>query len=237
MELSAIDNKKQMSNSEIIKKYKQGERNFSGIRCVGRWFDGQDLTEIDLSGSDLSFSNFSNSTLIGSNFTGCNLTWSDLSRANLKGTIFKNSNLSWSAIIESIVDTKTDFSGADLSYIVAFNTNINSAKIDGIKMVSAVLRITDIGSNPNFALKQLERADIPDSLKQMIRKQVIEINELANRIKGLLPRSYKDEVRTMPARVDSETTEIGSTYAGKSAYDEMSAYVSRDAYKRKTSYG
>jgi hypothetical protein len=231
------DKRKRISHIEIIKKYRAGKREFKGIICRAGWFNNLELPDINFSNSNLSFSSFSNSNLKGSNFSNCDLRWSDLSRTNLSRSNFKNSNLSWSAIIESIVDAKTDFSNANLNYIVGFKTDIYNGKIDGIKLSNALLRITDVGSNADFALNALERSDVPEIVKKIIRKQIIEINERANNIKNLLPRSYrKNELKLNTREKEFKIRLSDSTYNRDSTYGEVTTYVPRSTYQKEGNY-
>ncbi|MBD3155838.1 MAG: hypothetical protein GF368_04235 [Candidatus Aenigmarchaeota archaeon] len=233
-----LGKKKRMSHFDIIKNYKSGKRDFTNIICRAGWFNDLDLSGINFSNSDLSFSSFSNSTLISSKFINSDLKWSDLSKTNLSGTIFIEADLSWSAIIESIINNKTDFSDANLNYIVAFGTDIRSGRTQGMKMSSALLRIEDVGSNPNFALNALEKSNVPGSVKNLIRKQIIEINERARSIKNLLPRSYRKNELKLPSRdTESNINQNGSVYGGGTAYEELSTYVPRSEYKQKINYG
>lgn len=57
-----------MKAEELLRRYRQGERNFAGANLRGQSFKGQDLSEVDFSGADIRGANFSQATLIEANF-------------------------------------------------------------------------------------------------------------------------------------------------------------------------
>ncbi len=58
-----------MKASEVLRRYKAGERDFRGVNLRGQSFKGQDLSAADFSGADIRGANFKNSTLINTNLT------------------------------------------------------------------------------------------------------------------------------------------------------------------------
>lgn len=57
-----------MKAEELLRLYRQGERNFTGENLRGQSFQGQDLSGADFSGVDIRSTNFSKATLIEANF-------------------------------------------------------------------------------------------------------------------------------------------------------------------------
>lgn len=58
-----------MKASELIKLYQQGRRNFSKENLRGENFDGQELSDINLSHADIRGASFVNTNLTGADFT------------------------------------------------------------------------------------------------------------------------------------------------------------------------
>ena len=59
-----------MKAKEVLRKYKEGDRNFRGVNLRGQSFKGQDLSGADFSEADIRSANFSNAILRGTNFSG-----------------------------------------------------------------------------------------------------------------------------------------------------------------------
>lgn len=59
-----------MKASEVLKRYKAGERDFRGVNLRGQSFKGQDLSGANFSEADLRSTNFTGATLRRTNFTG-----------------------------------------------------------------------------------------------------------------------------------------------------------------------
>lgn len=68
-----------MKAEELLKRYRQGERNFAGANLRGQSLQGQNLSGADFSGADIRSANFGGATLIGVNFcraeTGLQFRW------------------------------------------------------------------------------------------------------------------------------------------------------------------
>ena len=85
-----------MTAEELLKRYTEGERDFSGVNLSGINLRGVTLTEVnlsganlhstDLSGADLRDAYLSEANLNEANLSGTDLSNADLSNAKLKGT-------------------------------------------------------------------------------------------------------------------------------------------------------
>ncbi|MEH2088639.1 pentapeptide repeat-containing protein [Nostoc sp.] len=114
-----------VSSSELLKRYANGERDFSGADLRGIKLYGSQGKEIDLSGA---------------NFSGANLEGAILSHVNLDNANFSHTNLKEVRMNGKI--NNTDFSGADLT-----NAHIGASRINGAKFRGANLTNVDFGAN------------------------------------------------------------------------------------------
>ncbi|MBE9197609.1 MULTISPECIES: pentapeptide repeat-containing protein [unclassified Nodularia (in: cyanobacteria)] len=114
-----------MSSSELLKRYVNGERDFSGSDLRGIKLYGSQGKKIDLSGA---------------NFSGANLEGAILSHVNLDHANFSHTNLKEVRMNGKI--NNTDFSGADLT-----NAHIGASRINGTKFRGANLTNVDFGAN------------------------------------------------------------------------------------------
>ncbi|HEY9744576.1 MAG TPA: pentapeptide repeat-containing protein [Coleofasciculaceae cyanobacterium] len=55
---------------EVLKRYADGRRDFSGENLTGQSFKGKDLSGANFSESDIRGTNFTNAKLTGANFRG-----------------------------------------------------------------------------------------------------------------------------------------------------------------------
>ncbi len=142
-----------MTTVELSERYNAGERNFAGIELrISKLEDGTrlrlcdliSLSDIILSGVDLSNHNLSLMNLQGSQLVGCplwrirvretdlsgadltgaSLTNAWLHRVNLRGAKLIGANLTEAKLIE------TDLTGADLSESIPGRVNLSNVKLD-----------------------------------------------------------------------------------------------------------
>ncbi|MGD1715496.1 pentapeptide repeat-containing protein [Dapis sp. BLCC M172] len=99
-----------VSAEEFLRRYNEGERDFTGINLAG----------VDLSGKSF---NDSKLNLSNANFNGANLSQVDLRSVNLTGAKFKSANLS-----------EIKFYSANLSQAKFINTNLNKAQMNSMKL-------------------------------------------------------------------------------------------------------
>lgn len=127
---------------EILKLFKQGRRDFSGILCNNDSFDNMDLHGIIFKKADLNFCSFHSTNLEGADLSGANLEWTGFIRANLKRTNLEKVRAVWSRFNESQFE-KTNMRGADLSWSLFFDTNL----FDGADLSGAI--IDTIATSPD----------------------------------------------------------------------------------------
>ena len=59
-----------MKTSEVLERYREGERDFRGVNLRGQSFQGKNLSNADFSEADIRGANFTNANLSGANFHG-----------------------------------------------------------------------------------------------------------------------------------------------------------------------
>ena len=145
--------RKFMSRDEILKAYKDGERDFSNIECKEGDFDGLNLTGASLQNSDLSFSAFRDAILTDTDFTGAILEWTSFERANLTRAKFNNAKITWSVLNNAHIE-KTEMKKTDLSWSLLFNTNWGAADSTGAILASTAFSPADITEEGLWELRQ-----------------------------------------------------------------------------------
>lgn len=133
-----------MNGKELIRRYKAGERDFSGLDLgganlsgVSRSFDIGAYDEAYLQGitSDLSGINLSGADLTEANLGGVNLAEANLSHANLTRASLSKSNL-----------TNADLSGANLTEAMLEWTELDGTNMRGANLLYAEIRVGDFFS-------------------------------------------------------------------------------------------
>jgi uncharacterized protein YjbI with pentapeptide repeats len=112
-----------MDVSELLKRYAQGERDFSKISVKNANFRGADLSFIDLSQADLSHADLRNT-----NLRGANLSYSQLNGANLRQAILDLANLSYANLNKS-----------NLKLASLLNACLDKAQLEGSFLTQACL--------------------------------------------------------------------------------------------------
>lgn len=176
-----------MEIQEFIARYKQGERNFTGVDLSGAILTGINLQDINLTGANLTGANlswsffnhaqlanaclrqadlrhvtFANANLSQAILGGVNLTKADLRFANLQ-----NSDLNW-AVLEQADLTSADLQGAKLD-----QSNLEQAKLIQTKLMRAELMEANLRrsqlinanlSSANLREANLESADLREAI-------------------------------------------------------------------------
>lgn len=97
--VSALVTKSPPDNAtELVKRYKMGERNFENASLGSEHLNSEDLNNINLRGADLSSAlflgvDFTNADLRNANLSGGHFCDCNFIGANLSGTNFQDSNL------------------------------------------------------------------------------------------------------------------------------------------------
>lgn len=178
-----------MNRHELLKRYNQGERDFSGVDLSGENLSDLDLRDINLSGARLTRANLSRSNLSRSNLTyaklsgnetfeimmllDVNLTYAKLENANLKNAVLirvhlenadlRNINLANAIVRRSnLIKTtliKANLEFSDLSFSNLTEANLTEANLTGSNLESANLSYTNL-TNTNLRGANLTKSKL-----------------------------------------------------------------------------
>ncbi|MEG4454034.1 TerD family protein [Microcoleus sp. N9_A1] len=124
---------------EFLRRYNQGERDFTGINLAG----------VDLSGKTLEYPiSFSQANLSNANLSNAKLVKANLIGANLQGANLKSTNLQQADLIQA------NFSGANLT-----KANLNNARLIQANLSQAKLSETQLHS-ANLTTANLSSANL-----------------------------------------------------------------------------
>lgn len=131
--------------SELVKKYKTGERNFQQLKLRRADLRGIKLKGADLRGSDLSYANLKGADLSGCDLRGVYLNDANLVEINLEGAKLEGANLTKAYLTGANIQkanleqayltgaflTAADLTGANLQGIYANNVDWSGATLKG----------------------------------------------------------------------------------------------------------
>ncbi len=161
---------------EFLRRYNEGEQDFTGINLAGVDLSGQTLngSNVNLSGANLKGANLSNINLYGVNLSKANLKRAKLTSANLTSTNLEQAKLIMSdlrfANFTSANLTKVQLSNTDISQVkISKETNLTEANLSQsnlnglnlrqVKLMQANLSNADL-SNTNLLWTNLEGAKL-----------------------------------------------------------------------------
>jgi len=139
---------------EILRKYIQGQRDFSQITFSKAKLSDITLKEINLSGSNLNSADLNRANLSHSKLIKANLTNANLAKANLMLVDFSGANLNSANLQETNLD-QANFTGANLSGAIftkayLFNASFASADLRGAILDSSYPYVVYYNSNTSF---------------------------------------------------------------------------------------
>ncbi|MDJ0556696.1 MAG: pentapeptide repeat-containing protein [Microcoleaceae cyanobacterium MO_207.B10] len=158
-----------MEREELLKKYAEGERNFTGII----------LCEANLSKVNLSQINFSQAVLNLTNFSGANLSETNLSGAKLNVARLTGINL-----------TGAKLNGATLNVTNLIQANLNNAELIEAKLIRAELIRANL-SNANLKGANLTEADLREVNLRQANLQLVDLNSARLRGSSLVNANLK----------------------------------------------
>lgn len=134
---------------EFLRRYNEGERDFTGINLAGVDLSGKTLeSPISLSQANLSNSNLSNANLVKANLIGANLQGAnlkktnlqqaDLIQANFSGANLTKANLNYARLIQA------NLSQANLSETQLNSANLTTANLSSANLTQAILNSANL---------------------------------------------------------------------------------------------
>ncbi|UNU24532.1 pentapeptide repeat-containing protein [Microcoleus vaginatus] len=178
---SALENlEAAISAEEFLKRYNQGERDFTGINLSGVDLRGKTLHSVNLSNANLSRAELSEADLSYANLAEANLCHTNLHTANLTSanlgkTKFIDANLSEVNLRGSHL-SEANLSGVNLSSVHLFSktnfsrANLSKANLTGLNLRESQLMKADLSnanlSNTNLLMANLEGANLEGSKLQ-----------------------------------------------------------------------
>ncbi|MEG4021941.1 TerD family protein [Microcoleus sp. S13C4] len=147
---SALENlEPAIAAEEFLQRYKEGERDFTGINLAGVDLSGKTLEyPISLSQANLSNANLSNANLVkvnliganlqGANLKSTNLQQADLIQANLSGANLTKANLNYARLIQA------NLSQAKLSETQLNSANLTTANLSSANLTQAILNSANL---------------------------------------------------------------------------------------------
>ncbi len=137
----------------FVEKYQMGEENLSQQNWSNLRIEGGCLTNIDLSGSDLSCATLIDVDLTEANFKKCCLKGARLKGCNLTGANFDGADLSHVNLNNSIL-TKARLKQVNLFQAHLSNTNLTNAYVVNSSLIGVSLNNSDL-SFANFKQSNL----------------------------------------------------------------------------------
>ena len=170
----------------LVKKYKEGERNFTGIN----------LNEANLSRINLSQANLSDASLCVTNFSGADLSGINLSRANLNVGRLSQANLSRANLSRATLNVanlvRADLSDAILVETLAIRSELIRARLNNANLTKANLNGADLREarvgQANFCLANLSGANLRGVSGASANLERADLRR-ANLVKANLPKA------------------------------------------------
>jgi uncharacterized protein YjbI with pentapeptide repeats len=174
------------SADELLRRYDQGERDFSeadlrdaslrwaeltGVKLAAAKLSGAKLWGADLSGADLSEADLREVRLSGANLSGANLTGArfggaDLRRANLRAANLSGARLSGADLRHAFLGyaalSNAHLDRADLSGVYLRKADLRAANLRGVNLRGANLRKADLGE-ADLSEADLTEADLREA--------------------------------------------------------------------------
>ncbi|MBI4895423.1 MAG: pentapeptide repeat-containing protein [Candidatus Aenigmarchaeota archaeon] len=132
-----------MTVNQIMEEYRNGRRNFTNIICKNGDFGELNLEGSDFSFSDLSFSGFRHAKLNGCKFVKANLSWSNFTDAQLREADLTKVDAKYCSFNDAKMDNAT-LTGADFQFSVLFNVIMNFKDMSGTNFQSAAFHESDL---------------------------------------------------------------------------------------------
>ena len=139
---------------EFLRRYNEGERDFTGINLAGVDLSGKtleypisfsqaNLSNANLSNANLTQVNFIGANLQGANLNSTNLQQADLIQANLSGANLTKANLNYARLIQANLTqaklSETQLNSANLTTANLMSANLTQASLNSANLTGADL--------------------------------------------------------------------------------------------------
>ena len=160
----------ELTNDFFLELLEQGREIWNSWRAdnpsVKPMLDGEDLSEMDLSGF-----NFSEVDLSDADFYGSDLNSANLKMANLAGADFSAANLSnadlYKVDLSGAFLTGAELTGAYLAEANLLNADLRGSKLDNVNLSEAILSSADLSEaileSANLSNANITRANLTNS--------------------------------------------------------------------------
>ncbi|MGB3513972.1 MAG: pentapeptide repeat-containing protein [Microcoleaceae cyanobacterium] len=169
-----------VSAEEFLRRYNEGERDFTGINLSGVDLSGKsfaadlNLSNANFNGANLSGTSFNSVDLTGAKFRDVNLRESNLNSAKLSEARFINTNLNKAQMNYAKLEkanfrnanlSEANLESANLTQVMFRNVNLSQAKLGSANFTEANLNgvnfsNTELWLNPNFSGANLRKANL-----------------------------------------------------------------------------
>ncbi|CAC5344401.1 MULTISPECIES: pentapeptide repeat-containing protein [Planktothrix] len=123
---------------QIVKRYQEGERDFSGVNLNENNLSRIKLSQANLSGASFMVANLTSANLSGCNLTGANFNVARLSNANLSNAILDRATLNVSNLV------RADLSEASMIESLLIRGELIQALLSKAKLIQANLNGADL---------------------------------------------------------------------------------------------
>jgi len=211
---------------DIVAKYKNGIRDFTGAdltgACLaGACLAGSDLTGADLTGACLAGSDLTGANLTGANLTGAYLTGANLTGANLTGSYLTRSDLTGACLARAYLAgsylARANLTGANLA-----RANLTGAYLTGANLTGAYLT----GANlPHFQICPEVGAFV--AFKKLRNDRIAELVVPADspRTSSLVGRKCRAAWVEVTALYDLDGSPLPSNTVGIGIHDGTTKYI------------
>lgn len=127
-----------MDAQQLLEEYRQGKRDFSGIKLANANLSGVALKDAVFRNSNLSGTHFDHSDLSNADFSSCHMVRCSFLGAVLKNAAFRQADLSYS-ILKNAYFEGTDFSGANLMWAHLCESDLARTSIDNANLTWSCL--------------------------------------------------------------------------------------------------
>jgi uncharacterized protein YjbI with pentapeptide repeats len=115
-------------SSDLLERYKSGERIFSNILMQFADFHGNNIQDIHFKNSRLVSLGFNDCNLKNARFTDCEIFFNGFHRSDLTGAIFENCRIDLT-FFENVVFNRTKILKSTISYSAMFGTSISEVDV------------------------------------------------------------------------------------------------------------